>query len=202
LRRGQFLADATLPQMHDWGRYWNDRVERAGRSGGGLWQIRSSWSEAMRVPRGGGNGAALKSWLSYQVGCGAGVPKLTGALAALMLEPLTISAVRSRAAVRTALGQTEKSRAVTCRSVNRQKADMLGTIGAHVLRRHQAGIVAKPLSRCFDRGFDLPRKLGVSFMKTSCDSGIAVSKETRLHSCKSIDWVKTSRWHSRLVTFL
>jgi len=26
-----------------------------------------------------------------------------------------------------ALGQTEKSRAVTCRSVNRLKADMLGT---------------------------------------------------------------------------
>ena len=38
---------------------------------------------------------------------------------------------------------------------------------------------------CFDRGFDLPRKLGVSFMKTSCDSGIAVHKETRWLSCNS-----------------
>ena len=55
---------------------------------------------------------------------------------------------------------------------------------------------------CFDSGSDLPCKLGVSFMKTSCDSGIAVPKETRLPSCKSIDWIKTSRWHSRPVTFL
>ena len=72
----------------------------------------------MRVPRGGGNGAALKSCLSYQVGRGAGVPKLTGALAALMLEPLTISAVRPRTAVRTANGtspnQTKAGHRVGC----------------------------------------------------------------------------------------